>query len=58
MDSPVLQQSWSAATLLLAIKHMDSDAQLPVMQQIEAHLPDDPEELQAFLEARHTYTLL
>ena len=32
---------------------MDSDAQLPLLREIENHLPDDPAELQQFLEARY-----
>ena len=38
---PVLQQQWSASTLLAGINYMNNDA----MKSVKMELPDDPEEL-------------
>lgn len=51
--SPLLLHQWSAATLLSAVKAMESDAQIDVLGDLDAQLPDDPAELQKLVEARH-----
>lgn len=51
MNSPVLRNSLSAATLLSAVKHMNKDAQEALYQGLEAMMPDDPAELEEMYQA-------
>ena len=45
---PVLQNSWSASTLLAGINHMDQEC----LKAIKHELPDDPAELAKLSQVR------
>ena len=50
-QSPTMRSSWSAETLLSAIKSMDQDAQTDLIRSIHEQLPEDPAELEQVLQA-------
>ena len=49
--SPALRNQWSAETLMSAIKAMDGDAQLEVLQNLAEILPDSPSQLEDMKQA-------
>ena len=54
--SPALRNQWSAETLMSAIKAMDGDAQLDVLQNLADILPDSPSQLENMMQAwYHNY---
>lgn len=55
---PTLRNSWSAQTLLSALKAMDNDVDAGVLAALQEQLPDDPNELEQMYQASHGLNMI